>query len=119
MTRKQFVIKMGLGAFGLVIGRTMIGKILSEPFYKNGGHYPIIIVGTGYGSAVAAERLATQGHKVLMLEVGLDWKGYKQHNLDFKFHKMTFPGKESTWLNKKPQAPIELGIWRGSMSLWA
>lgn len=109
MTRKQFIIKMGLGAFGLVIGRSMIGKILSEPFYQKGGHYPIIIVGTGYGSAVAAERLAVRGHKVLMLEVGLDWEGYKEQNPDFKFHKMTFPGKESTWMNKKPQAPIELG----------
>ncbi|MDG4950543.1 GMC oxidoreductase [Weeksellaceae bacterium KMM 9724] len=109
MTRKEFLKKLGLGAFGLVIGRSMIGKALAAPIYQNGGNFPIIIIGTGYGSAVSAERLAQAGHQVLMLEMGLDWDGYKQQNPGFKFPKMTSPSKQSTWMNTKPQAPIELG----------
>ncbi|MGI9525653.1 MAG: GMC oxidoreductase [Weeksellaceae bacterium] len=109
MTRKDFFKKLGLGAFGLVLGRSMIGQLLAAPIYKNGGHFPIIIIGTGYGSAVAAERLSKAGHQVLMIEMGIDWDGYKQQNPDFKFYQMDSPGKESTWMNNKPMAPIELG----------
>lgn len=107
MTRKAFIKKLGLGAFGLVLGRPMIGNVLMSSFYENGGHYPTIIIGTGYGSAVAAERLATEGHQVLMLEMGIDWDGYKQENPDFEFPVMSSPTKESTWMNDSTQLPIE------------
>ncbi|MBT0574244.1 GMC oxidoreductase [Riemerella anatipestifer] len=109
MNRKEFLTKLGLTSFGLLIGRSMIGKQLLLPTYINGGHFTNILVGTGYGNAVVAERLANAGHQVLMIEMGLDWEGYKLKNPHFKFYKMTSPGKESTWMNKSTQAPIGLG----------
>ena len=109
MNRKEFLKSIGLGTAGLIIGRSMIGRLIAKTIYENGGYFPNILIGTGYGNAVAAERLAKAGHKVLMLEMGLDWEGYKQQNPDFKFYKMTSPGKESTWMKNKSQAPIELG----------
>ncbi|MEC5395356.1 GMC oxidoreductase [Bergeyella sp. RCAD1439] len=109
MDRRTFLTKLGLTTFGLVLGRSVIGQQLLAPVYKDGGHFPNILVGTGYGNAVAAERLAKAGHRVLMIEMGLDWEGYKLANPDFSFYKMTSPGKESTWMNHSSQAPIGLG----------
>jgi cholesterol oxidase len=33
-------------------------------------HYPIVIIGSGYGGAIAASRLARAGQKVCVLERG-------------------------------------------------
>lgn len=109
MNRSEFLKSMGLATFGLIIGRSMIGKALLQTTYKKGGHFKNILVGTGYGNAVVAERLAKAGHEVLMIEVGLDWEGYKKENPHFKFSKMTSAKKESTWMNTTTQAPISLG----------
>lgn len=109
MSRKEFLIKVGLGTFGLMIGRSVIGQMIAKTLYENGGSFDNILIGTGYGNAVVAERLANAGKHVLMLEMGLDWEGYKQQNPDFKFYKMTCPGKESTWMKNKSQAPIAIG----------
>jgi len=37
------------------------------------GTVPIVLIGTGYGNAVTALRLAEKGHKVVMLEMGQLW----------------------------------------------
>lgn len=109
MNRSEFLKTMGLATFGLVIGRSMIGKTLLQETYKKGGHFKNILIGTGYGNSVVAERLAKAGHEVLMIEVGLDWEGYKKENPDFKFSKMTAAKKESTWMQTTSQAPIAMG----------
>ncbi|MDO5509916.1 MAG: GMC oxidoreductase [Weeksellaceae bacterium] len=109
MNRLEFLKTMGLATFGLMIGRSVIGRELAQLIYNKGGHFTNILIGTGYGNAVVAERLAKAGHEVLMIEMGLDWEGYKQENPAFKFYKMTNAGKESTWMNTSTQAPIGLG----------
>lgn len=105
MKRKDFIKLMGLGVSGVAFGSTVMGRELSRSFFENGGHYPIIMIGTGYGNAVAARRLGEAGKTVLMLEMGLDWDAYNAAN-NKKFYQMASPEKETTWLRKGTVAPF-------------
>ncbi len=72
---------------------------------KDNAHYPVIIIGTGYGSAVTALRLAEAGIPCLMLEMGLDWQLAKQQT-GLKFSSMAWAEKQSTWLRTTTIAPF-------------
>ncbi len=43
---------------------------LSSPVERLGGHWPVVIVGSGYGGAIAASRLSRAGQRVCVLERG-------------------------------------------------
>ena len=63
-----------------------------------------LIIGSGYGGAVAALRLTEAGKKVTMVEMGLDWG---KNNGKYKpFSNVIFPKSNSTWLRKTTIAPI-------------
>ena len=63
-----------------------------------------IIIGSGYGGAVAALRLTLAGKKVTLLEMGLD---FDKENGKYKpFSNMLLPKNNSTWLRNKTVAPM-------------
>ncbi|MBE9600725.1 GMC oxidoreductase [Pedobacter sp. MC2016-24] len=62
---------------------------------------PIIIIGSGYGAAVAALRLCEAGKKVLILEMGVDWA-----KSGIKYSSLLKPGKSAAWLKNKTIAPF-------------
>lgn len=67
-------------------------------------HIENLIIGSGYGGAVAALRLTQAGKKVTLLEMGLD---FEKENGRFKpFSNMLLPKKNSTWLRKRTIAPM-------------
>ncbi len=63
-----------------------------------------LVIGSGYGGAVAALRLTQAGEKVVMLEMGLDWE--KEDGKYKPFSNLITPKNNSTWLKKSSQAPM-------------
>lgn len=71
---------------------------------KSINHFPAIVIGTGYGGAVSALRLAEAGVSTLMLEMGKLWDTPgTDGNI---FSKMTSPDKRSMWLRSRTDMPI-------------
>jgi cholesterol oxidase len=65
---------------------------------------PAIVVGTGYGAAVAALRLGGGGVRTLMLEMGMLWN---QPAADGKiFCAMTNPDRRAMWFKTRTEAPL-------------
>ena len=74
------------------------------------GRVPIIIIGSGYGSAVTALRLAEAGRPVIMLEMGRLWN---EPAADAKiFTKTLFSDGRAMWFKDKTMPPVSsfLGI---------
>lgn len=68
------------------------------------GRVPIVLIGTGYGNAVTALRLAEQGHKVVMLEMGQFWD---QRGADGNVFSQTMNAdKRSMWNRTKTKPPV-------------
>lgn len=101
MKRNEFLKLTMAGFAGVALTPPLIGKAFSAEEVQTGSSFDVLIVGTGYGSAVAAERLAETGKRVLMLEMGMDWK-----NSGIPFSKMAWAEKQSTWLRNTTVAPF-------------
>lgn len=68
------------------------------------GTHTNIIVGSGYGAAVAAYRLTRRGHRVLLIEMGQRWE---QPGADGKvFTSMLTPDERSVWLGQSTTSPV-------------
>ncbi|MBC6446181.1 GMC oxidoreductase [Actinokineospora xionganensis] len=67
-------------------------------------HVPALVIGTGYGGAVAALRLAQAGVEVRMVEMGMSWD---TPGSDGKiFANTTKPDYRSFWLRTRTKQPI-------------
>jgi cholesterol oxidase len=108
----QAATAMSLGAFKLA----QAGDIASaRPFLdawarpatplNTLGRVPAVVVGTGYGGAVAALRLAQRGIPVIMIEMGRLWT---QPAADGRvFAKTLSPDGRAMWFKNKTEAPLK------------
>ncbi|KTD19601.1 Cholesterol oxidase [Legionella lansingensis] len=57
---------------------------LSSPHYALQAHYPIVVIGSGYGGSIAASRLTRAGQRVCLLEKGREFRvgEYPNNELD-------------------------------------
>ncbi len=68
-------------------------------------HWPAIVIGTGYGGATAALRLAQSGTEVLMLEMGQLWNTPAR---DGKIFTSTLaPDGRAMWFKRRTAAPLD------------
>lgn len=99
--------------------RTLLGAAVSGvaltagggPALAAGGGQRIAIIGSGYGGAVAAKRLAEAGHTADLIEMGMDWS--KAAPVGGKvFTSMTEPNARSVWFQDHTELPFSsiLGI---------
>ncbi|MXV37747.1 GMC family oxidoreductase [Flavobacteriaceae bacterium Ap0902] len=106
MDRRTFAKLTGLGAVGISLEACGTLPILNSKRSKM-GHVDNVIIGSGYGGAVTALRLTENGHKALLLEMGMRWDRTPEHDT---FCKMITPDKRSSWLSKWPNSPITIPI---------
>ncbi len=70
----------------------------------DGAQVPALVIGTGYGGAVAALRLAEAGVDVQMIEMGMAWD---TPGTDGRiFPKITSPDHRAFWLRTRTKQPV-------------
>jgi cholesterol oxidase len=91
------------GVTGIAIARHAAAGTASGTFS------PAVVVGTGYGAAVSALRLAEAGVPTLMLEMGRLWN---QPAADGKvFCSMTRPDGRAMWFKSRTETPLSTMLW--------
>lgn len=100
MERRHFLKRTSFAVAGLCcVGNKFLYG--SESITLQEETYPIVIVGSGYGGAVAALRLCEAGKKVVLLEMGLNWE-----KSGIPYSSMLKPGRSAAWLRKQTIAPF-------------
>ncbi|MGK5641570.1 GMC oxidoreductase [Streptomyces sp. URMC 126] len=101
---------VALGGYGLA-GAAPSAAVGPEEAARDGAYVPALVVGTGYGAAVTALRLAEAGERVLMLEMGRWWN---RPGADGKiFCGMLDPDRRSSWFRTRTAAPLGSFLWLG------
>ncbi|MEV6396377.1 GMC oxidoreductase [Streptomyces sp. NPDC051907] len=110
LTRRQI---LGVAALqtAAALGFTRIGlssaTAAEEP--ASADYAPAVVIGSGYGGAVAALRLGEAGVRTLVLEMGRLWN---TPGPDGKvFCSTSAPDKRSMWFRTRTEAPLATFLW--------
>ena len=110
LTRRQILGAAALQA-AATLGITRIGlsTATAATAAAAADYTPAIVIGSGYGAAVAALRLGAAGVQTLVLEMGQLWN---TPGSDGKiFNSVTAPDKRSTWFKTRTEAPLATFLW--------
>jgi cholesterol oxidase len=105
ISRRGFIIGTGstLGALALA-SRATARAATAQQALSSGDHVPVLIIGSGYGGAVAALRLTQAGISTAMVEMGQSWT---TPGSDGKiFCNMLNPDDRSYWFKTKTEQPL-------------
>ncbi|WP_433685239.1 GMC oxidoreductase [Nocardia sp. CA-119907] len=104
MTRRKFLAGTAFAAGAMALGPAAWTAKASAAPIGNGDHVPNLIIGSGYGGAVAALRLCQAGKQVAMIEMGQNWTA---PGSDGKvFCTMIDPDERSYWFRTRTDQPI-------------
>ncbi|WP_149179375.1 GMC oxidoreductase [Streptomyces sp. TRM49041] len=108
LTRRHFI---GYGALqaAALLGLTRIGVGSRSAGDLAADHTPALVIGSGYGGAVAALRLGEAGIPTTVLEMGALWN---RPGPDGRiFCPMTTPDHRSMWFRTRTEAPLATFLW--------
>ncbi|MFW7382152.1 MAG: GMC oxidoreductase [Oligoflexus sp.] len=120
LTRRKFLRYSAFGLTATASPRLAFSQpTLSQNEIRYAGHlgslpasqkqFQAIVVGSGYGGAVTALRLAEAGIETLILEMGQYWN---KPGADGRiFTKMAEPDERSMWFKHRTEAPLDRFMW--------
>nr|WP_245721561.1 GMC oxidoreductase [Nocardia crassostreae] len=104
VSRRGFLAATGVILGAAVLGRRTLAQALPTKQLADGDRVPALVIGSGYGGAVAALRLAQAGVEVAVVEMGMSWTA---PGSDGKiFCGMLKPDGRSFWLRTRTDQPI-------------
>ncbi|MFD9882785.1 GMC oxidoreductase [Streptomyces alboflavus] len=99
LSRRRFIV-----GTSSILGTVALAAQAPAARAVDGAGVPAVVIGTGYGGAVAALRLAEAGVDVHMLEMGMAWD---TPGSDGKiFANTTSPDARSYWLRTRTKQPL-------------
>ncbi|WP_408898861.1 GMC oxidoreductase [Nocardioides sp. R1-1] len=104
LTRRGFLAGTGVAVGAASLGAPALTAPAAGAAIGNGAQVPALVIGTGYGGAVAALRLAQAGVPVEMVEMGMTWDTPGPDGRIFP--KVTSPDQRAYWLRTRTKAPV-------------
>ncbi|MEV0947282.1 GMC family oxidoreductase N-terminal domain-containing protein [Rhodococcus sp. NPDC049939] len=105
VSRRRFLAGAGLTAGAVMLSSTTTAASASpRRALADGDRVPALVIGSGYGGAVAALRLTQAGIPTQIVEMGRSWDTPGPDGTIFS--EMVSPDKRSTWLADSTDPPV-------------